>query len=128
MKWHILMAITLSLASATLCYADEDRHRFPMDFHDLGLTSKQHKEVQEAMKEYQHDSRRYHAQSAKIQQELNALFLNPTFDEESFRAKNIQMQRSSVDVRSRLFSRLHKILTPQQKQRFILHIEEWEIE
>jgi len=114
--------------ASTASYADDDSHSFPMDFHDLGLTSQQHHSVEEAMKEYQRAYRRHHHQSEKTQDELNVLFLNPTFDEESFRAKNVEMARASIEIRTQLFARLHAILTPEQKRRFIRHIEEWEIE
>lgn len=125
MKQLIFFMVTM-LAAASFSYADD--HRFPMDLHDLGLTSQQHKAVETAMREYQHAYRRYHAQSERTVQELNVLFLSPTFDEESFRAKNLELERASIEIRVRLFKRLHAILTPDQKQQFIRHIEEWDVE
>ena len=64
---------------------EDDHHRFPMDLHDLQLTKQQYQAIEETMREYQSSSRLYHKQNAKTQQELNALFLNPTFDEKTFR-------------------------------------------
>lgn len=107
-------------------YADD--HRLPMDLHDLGLSKQQHRSVEEAMKEYQLSYRRYHHQSEKSQEELNTLFLDSTFDAELFRTKNLEMEKASIDIRTRLFERLHAILTPEQKRRFIRHMEEWDIE
>lgn len=107
-------------------YADD--HRLPMDLHDLGLNKQQHRAVEDAMKEYQHSYRRYHHQSEKTQEELNALFLDPTFDADKFRAKSLEMEKASVEIRTRLFERLHTILTHEQKRRFIRHLEEWDIE
>lgn len=120
MKWIIVLVMIISSG-----YADDD-HRFPMDLHDLGLSKQQHRIMEEAMKEYQYSYRRYHHQSEKTQEELNTLFLNPSFDSEAFRAKNLELQRSSIEIRTRLFERLHTILTPEQKRRFISHIEEWD--
>lgn len=111
-----------------LSYAEEEAHRFPMDLHDLSLTSQQHKAVESAMREYQHAYRNYREESEKRRQELNLLFVQPVFDEESFRAKNLEMGRASIEIRTRLFSRLHTILTAEQKRRFIRHIQEWDIE
>jgi Spy/CpxP family protein refolding chaperone len=99
-----------------------------MDLHDLKLTAQQHKAVEAAMKEYQHAYRSYHRQSEKTQKELNELFLHPTFDETLFTAKNLELERTSVEIRTQLFSRLHALLTPEQKRRFVRHIEEWDIE
>jgi len=107
-------------------YADD--HRLPMDLHDLGLSKQQHRIVEEAMKEYQHSYRRYHRQSEKAQEELNALFLDSSFDAEKFRTKSLEREKASVEIRTRLFERLHTILTPEQKRRFIRHLEEWDIE
>lgn len=118
----------LALILSTALFADDDSHRFPMDLHDLRLNPKQHHEVEAAMKEYQKEHRRFHRQNEKIEEEIRILFLNPVFDEKTFQTKHIEMARASAEIRTRLFARLHSILTPEQKQRFIRHMEEWEIE
>ncbi len=117
-----------ALMVSTVSFADDDNLRFPMDLHDLRLNSKQHHEVEAAMKEYQKEYRRFHRQNEKTEQDIRTLFLNPVFDERTFQAKHMEMARVSADIRTRLFARLHSILTPEQKRRFIRHMEEWEIE
>jgi len=128
MKWIMLLGMSLCLAWFSPSYADNDGHRFPMDLDDLGLTQQQHRSVEDAMKEYQQAYRKYHHQSKQTQLDINGLFLAPTFDTELFRAKNLEMERMSIEIRVRLFERLHTILTPEQKRRFIQHMREWEIE
>ncbi len=124
-----MKSFVMLLSLLYFVWANSDEHsRFPMDLHDLHLTAQQYQAVKEIMREYQNSSRLYHKQNAKTQQELNALFLNPTFDEKIFRAKSIEMQSSSVEIQTRLLKKLHTILTPQQKRQFIRHIQEWEIE
>lgn len=127
MKWIAIFVTLIFLSSTNSVYADDD-HRFPMDLHDLGLTKQQHRSLEEAMKEYQYAYRRYHHQSERTREELNALFLNASFDSETFRAKSLEMQKGSIEIRARLLERIHTILTPEQKRRFIRHLEEWEIE
>jgi len=112
--------------SVSFSYADD--HRFPMDLDDLNLSPSQHKAVESAMREYRHAYRAYHLRSEKSRQELNVLFVQPVFDEEAFRAKNLETESASIEIRTRLFSRLHTILTPDQKRQFIRHIEEWDSE
>lgn len=123
MKWIIVLVMVISLSA----FGDDDHH-FPMDLHDLGLTKQQHHTVEEAMKEYQYSNRRYHQQKEKTQEELNALFLSPSFDAEAFRTKNLEMEKASINIRIRLFERLHAIFTPEQKRRFTNHLEEWDSE
>ncbi len=127
MKRIALSASALFLIVSVSLYAGDD-HRFPMDLHDLGLTKQQHKAVEEAMKEYQYSYRRYHHQSRKVQEELNGLFLNTTFDADTYRTKSLEQEKNSIDIRARLLERLHGILTFEQKRRFIHHLEEWDIE
>ena len=122
MKWIIVLAMLISLS----VYGDDDHHRFPMDFHDLGLTKQQHRVVEEAMKEYQTSNRRYHHQNEKAQEELNALFLSPSFDSQTYRVKNLEREKASIEIRARLLERLHPILTPEQRRRFVAHLEEWD--
>lgn len=127
MKKPIQLIATVSLL-CTLSFADGENHRFPMDLPDLGLTSQQHKAVETAMKEYRQAYRIHHRSREKTQQELNALFLQPTFNETVFRTKMMDIQNGSIEIRTRLFARLHGILTPEQKRRFLRHVEEWEVE
>lgn len=126
MKWLIIVMVIVLACNPSS--AEEDSHHFPMDLHDLGLTSQQHKAVEGAMREYQQAYRNYHAKSEKTRKELNVLFLKSTFDDESFRVKNLEMERASIEIRVRLFSHLHTILTPEQKRRFIRHMQEWDVE
>lgn len=127
MKWFLILSAALSFAFADSSHHN-DASRFPMDLHDLKLTSQQHSAVENAMKEYQHAYRRYHRQNNNTQKELNALFLNSQFDQVLFQAKSLEDERNAIEIRTQLFSRLHAILTPQQRERFIHHLQEWEIE
>lgn len=127
MKWISTLLTTLFLLGLNPLYGDDD-NRFPMDLSDLGLTQKQHRFVESAMREYQLSYRRYHHQSEKAQREMNALFLAQTFDEKSFVSKNLEIQKSSIEIRSKLLKQLHNILNKEQKRRFVHHLEEWEIE
>ncbi|MDD5716862.1 MAG: periplasmic heavy metal sensor [Sulfuricurvum sp.] len=128
MKLLILILSLLCFVWADSSRMDDDPHRFPMDFDNLHLTTQQRQVLKEIMREYQGSSRLYHKQNAKTKLELNTLFLNPNFDENTFRAKSIEMQTSSIEIKTQLLKKLHAILTPQQKQQFIRHIQEWEIE
>lgn len=123
MKWIIIFVMLISLSAY-----GEDNHHFPMDLHDLGLTKQQHHIVEEAMKEYQYSYRRYHRQNDKSQEELNALFLNSSFDSETYRAKSLEREKASIEIRVRLLERLHPILNSDQKRRFISHLEDWDSE
>lgn len=122
MKWIIVVLIVFSLSA----YGDDDHHRFPMDLHDLGLTKQQHRLVEEAMKEYQSSYRRYHHRKEKDQDALNALFLSPSFDSETFRTKSLEREKVSIEIRARLLERLHGVLTPEQRTQYIHHLEEWD--
>lgn len=121
MKWIIVLMMLISSL-----HADDDHHRFPMDLHDLGLSKQQYHSVKEVMKEYQYAYRRYHHQREKVQEEVNGLFLNPTFDSESFRTKNLELEKASIEIRAHLMEQLHSVLTLEQKRRFISHLEEWD--
>jgi len=92
----------------------------------MGLTKQQHRVVEEAMKEYQTSNRRYHHQKEKAQEELNTLFLSPSFDSQTYRVKNLEREKASIEIRARLLERLHPILTPEQRRRFVAHLEEWD--
>jgi Spy/CpxP family protein refolding chaperone len=129
MKRMLLIIMVLLLNLTTSVYADhDDHHRFAMDLYDLKLSSSQHHALKEAMKDYKKGFKRYRHQDKKMQQELDALFLSPTFDSAAFEKKYLEKERASIALRTQLFNRLHDILTLEQKRRFIEHIEEWDFE
>lgn len=128
MKWFLVLATILSFAFAESYHHQEAQALFPMDLHDLKLTPQQHKAVENAMKEYQSAYRRYHRQNDAVQEELNAIFADPQFDPSRFQTKSMEIEREAITIRTQLFSRLHAILTPEQRKRFIHHLREWEIE
>ena len=127
MRSILIFITTLLFLGVNPLYADDDS-RFPMDLSDLGLTQKQHRLVENAMKEYQLSYRHYHHQSQKTQKELKTLFMAQTFDEKTFQFKNLEMEKNSIEIRAQLFKRLHTILNYEQKRRFVNHLEEWDIE
>ncbi len=108
--------------------ADEEHHRFAMDLHDLHLNPQQHQALKEAMREYRDAAQTLHHEQKRTQAGLDTLFLAPKFDKTAFEAAYLERVRASVRIRSRLFEQLHAILTPEQKHRFVKHIEEWELE
>jgi len=122
-----VLIMILFLSVAYNASADDD-HRFPMDLHDLGLSKQQHRLVEEAMKEYQSSYRSYHHHSKKAQENLSALFLSPSFDSETYRTKSLEEEKISIEIRVRLFEKLHAILTPEQKRLFVRHLKEWDSE
>lgn len=126
MKRIVFLITLIFLIGMNPAYADD--HQLPMDLRDLGLSKQQHRVVEEAMKEYQYSNRRLHHQRETSQEELNVLFLASSFDAEKFRAKNLEMEKASIEIRTRLFERLHSVLTFEQKRRFIRHLEEWDSE
>lgn len=127
MKWLIILIMSV-LFGVNSSYADGDEHRFPMDFRDLKLSSEQYRAVKEAMKEYRHAYHDYRLKSEKAQNRLNELFLNPIFDEAAFKANSLDLRCGSIPIQTQLFSRIHSILTLEQKRRFVRHMKEWEVE
>ncbi len=108
--------------------ADGEHHRFAMDLHELHLDPQQHQALKEAMREYRDAAQTLHHEQKRTQADLDAIFLSPQFDNAAFEAAYLERVRASITIRSQLFKRLHAILTPEQKRRFVKHIEEWELE
>ena len=78
MKSYIFLILAMMLA-LTHAYADDDNHRFPMDLHDLKLSPQQHKAVASAMKEYQHDYRRF-GDGTWLNRDSNTIVFPPPYD------------------------------------------------
>ena len=125
--------LSILLLLSTLLIADYDEHEYrdrhlPMDLSYLKLDREQHKSVKKIVRKYREALKDFHHQERRTRTAVAKLFAADTFDTEKFIELNTALQQEAVRIQARFFSRMHKVLTPRQKKRFIYYMEEWEIE
>ncbi|MDA3945501.1 MAG: Spy/CpxP family protein refolding chaperone [Helicobacteraceae bacterium] len=125
--------LTLLLLLATLLFADSDKYEYkerhlPLDMHYLELTHKQHDQAKSIVRTFKHEYKEFHHLKKETREAVSKLFLAETFDSAEFIRLTSALNHREAEIQSELFSRMHGILTPSQKKRFVNYMEEWEVE
>ena len=127
--------LSILLLLATLLTADynereheyRDRH-LPLDLSYLDLSDKQYKNVKKIIRQYKEALKDFHHQERQTRLAVAKLYSADTFDKEKFIKLNTALQQKAIKIQAMFFSRMHKVLTPEQKKRFIYYMKEWEVE
>lgn len=110
-------------------YADDDEHHhYRKDFSYLSLSKEQKSVVKKILKEYQEELREYRHIKYKLVEKKQNLFLDSNFDAQKLEMLNETINEKKSKVELKLLKNLHKVLSKEQKYKFIHYLEEWEIE
>ena len=128
-----LLSILLLLFTLLAADYDEREHEYrerhmPLDLSNLELSDKQRHSVKKIIRQYRSSLREFHRQQRRTRTAVAELFAAETFDKEEFIHLNGALQNRAVTIQAMFFSRMHSVLTPRQKKRFIYYMEEWEVE
>lgn len=125
--------LSIFLLLGILLFADSDKHEYrehhlPLDMSHLDLTSRQHKQVRTIVKTFKHEHKQFHRHKKVAREAISHLFLAKTFDTEEFIRLTTVLNQRAIKIQAKFFSRIHQVLTPSQKKRFVDYMEEWEVE
>ena len=123
--------VPLLLLLFSLLYAEHDEHRehhFPMDIGYLDLTREQHAKVEQIVHDYREARHRYSRHKKELHEAFGHLFAAETFDREHFLAMKSQLHTEASAAQAAFLADLHRVLTPEQRRRFVRYMEEWEVE
>jgi Spy/CpxP family protein refolding chaperone len=117
-------------------FADHDEyddHRYkkyhmPLDVSYLDLDNNQYKQIKHIVKKFKHKHKEFHEEKEETRKKISKLFLSDRFDRDEFVRLSNRLKSLSVDIQADFFVKVHKLLTPKQKKRFIKYMKEWEVE
>lgn len=125
--------LALFLLLATLLFADSDKHEhkdrhLPLDMSYLELTPQQHEQARTIVQTYKHQYKAFHRLKKETREAVSNLFEAESFDAEEFVRLTAALNRRAAEIQAEFFSKMHAILSPNQKKRFVDYMEEWEVE
>lgn len=128
-----LLSILLLLSALLMADYDEREYEYhgrhlPMDLSYLNLDSEQHTRITKIIRDYREALKDFHYRERRTREAVARLFAAETFDTQKFTELNSDLRQNAIRIQAEFFSRIHGILTPKQKKRFIYYMEEWEIE
>ena len=117
----------------TLLGADDDDHRrhdrhLPLDISYLDLTPAQHESVERIVRKHQEEHHRFNRKKRQTREAIGRLFTADPFDRAKFLELTTSLRDEAGAIQAGFLEAIHAVLTPKQRRRFALYMEEWEIE
>lgn len=124
MKAVFILFLTLFLYAG---HDDKKEFHINKDLTHLNLSQEQNEAMKKILKKYHHEIEEFREFQEKINVKKQKLFLEEALDLEALNMLNRKLYEKSTQEENTLLSRVHAILTPEQRVRFIRYFEEWEI-
>ena len=125
MKLLLIFLLMLSL------YADHDgkkEHQLSKDLSSLDLSSDQKERAKSLLKQYRVDLKVFREFKETMEDQKERLFMQERLNEEDLQAINQAIHQKAKALESSFLVQMHRLLTPEQRQKFAHNLEEWEVE
>jgi DNA-directed RNA polymerase subunit L len=123
-KLLLIFFLTLSLYAGQ---DDKKAYHINKDLTHLNLSQEQNEAMKKVLKKYQHEIEEFREFKEKINAKKQKLFLEESLDVEALGKLNHELYEKANKEEKTLLSRLHALLSPEQRVQFIRYFEEWEI-
>lgn len=126
-----ILKIFLILSSLFLfIHADDDHHKEHKykNLEYLNLNNSQVKELKKVLIEFKHDYNEFYEEKEKNEIELKDIMKSSDFDKEKYIQAYRKINYDLAILEANKMEKIHKILTPKQREKFAKYLEEWEID
>ncbi len=126
---RIVLAILL-IANLLMADHDDDKKalQMPYDMSYLDLTRIQKQTIYRLLLSYRERRKTLHKKREMLERHTLWLFMQETFDKESFLRQHLQLRRELIEIEADFLTNLHTVLSEKQRKKFAHHLEEWEID
>lgn len=121
----LFLFMTLSL------FADHDeryRHHFHKDLSHLDLDENQYREIKKILKESKKSLEEFRELKEKVDSDSHKLFVKDEFDVQKYKSINLELEKKAMEIESGMLGKIHKVLSKDQRKRFLYYFEEWEVD
>lgn len=113
-------------------YADDhelhSKHHIYKELSHLELTKKQQHRVKKILKTYRKELKEYKELEEELEDKRKDVFLQESFDVQKLNDLNQQLDKTAHDIENRFLKKMHFVLTPQQRKKFVHYFDDWEVE
>jgi len=124
MKLLLIFLLSLCLYAG---HDDKKEYHINKDLTHLDLSKEQNEAMKKVLKKYQHEIEEFRELKEKINVKKQELFLEEPLDVEALSKLNRELYEKANKEENKLLSRVHALLTQEQRVQFIRYFEEWEI-
>ena len=132
----MIKAFLALLLVAGFAFGDDDdhhrrgyeEHHIPKDLSFLDLSRDQHEKVKAILYEYKHALKRFRHEKKEHAWAMEALFVKDAFDAAAYEKASRELDAKAVAIQADFLAKLHAVLSPDQRQRFLHYFDEWDVE
>lgn len=105
-----------------------ERHHIPKDLSFLDLNRDQYHEVKAILYDYKHALKRFRHEKKEHEHDAGELFVKARFDAAKYEAMRGELETRAIRIQADFLQKLHKVLTPHQRKRFLHYFDEWDVD
>lgn len=116
----------------TTLFADSHKphkeHHLNKELSHLELSKKQKIDVKKILKEFRSQTKEYKELEEDIEEKRKDLFTAESLNTEEFDMLNKQLDDKAHSIEKDFLKKMHSILTPRQRKKFVDYFDDWEVE
>lgn len=133
MRLGFILLMLVSSLFADFEYEEKEEHTYkkqhlPLDVRYLHLSTSQLGQARIMIRKFRTAYKQYRKEKELGEKQAATLFLEKSFDAATFTRTLSRPSRHAIEMQATFFSQMHRILTPEQRKRFVRYMEEWEVE
>ena len=127
-KAFLALLLVVGLAFGDKHHHERDEHHFPRDLGFLDLSREQSDEVKTILYAYKHALKKFRHEKREHAHEAGKLFVQERFDAGKYEAIRGDLETRAIGIQADFLQKLHAILTPAQRKRFLEYFDEWDVD
>lgn len=127
MKYLLLILVLFTFSFADE-HKEEHHHYYSKDLTYLDLGYEQQKNIKKLLKVYRKELKRYRKLKKHTIDSKQKLFEQENLDPETLIALDLELAQKAAKIEADFLTQIHHTLTKKQREFFIKHIDEWEVE
>lgn len=128
MKYIFLLLFIIGLTFGDDDHEKHHDYHYKKDLSYLDLDYDQKHAIKKVLKHYRNQMHEYREYKEDILHEKQAIFKKDFFDENKLLSINEDLLKKSTQIEIELLKDIHSILSKEQREDFIKHLDEWDME
>jgi Spy/CpxP family protein refolding chaperone len=126
------MRFIIILLLITTLYGDHDehnkKHHINKELSHLELSKEQHSEVKIILKEFRTELKEYKEFEEEIEDKRKDLFIEDNLNTTEIDKLNNVLDNKAHEIEKKFLIKMHTILTPKQRKKFIDYFDDWNVQ
>lgn len=108
-------------------YEDKNERHMNKELSHLGFLKDQSSDVKQILKEFRKQLEEFEEFKENIEIKRKALFVKDVLESEELDKLNTILDEKAHKIEKEFLQKMHSILTPAQREKFIRHLDDWEV-